>query len=321
MDEGVAEEHHTLEAGPEDASRLDRFVADRLGLSRTRVQRLLSEGRVTLDGRPARKSETVAPGARIDVRVPPAEAVDIEAEEIPLAIVHEDDALLVIDKPPGMVVHPAPGHRSGTLVNALLWHVPGLEGVGGRRRPGIVHRLDRDTSGLLVVAKTDAAHRALAEELKARRIKRLYTAAAWGHLSEERLTIDAPIGRDPKDRKRMAVVPTGRRAVTRARVRERWKRADLLAVALQTGRTHQIRVHLAHVGHPVVGDAVYGAGWERGLGGPTRQWVEELARRTPRQFLHASELVFEHPTTGERMSFVAPLPPDLAAVAEWARGS
>ncbi len=311
-------ETRTLTVGEGERDRLDRFVADRLGLSRTRVQKLLGAGRVTVDGRPGKKSEPVEPGATVVVRVPAPQPVAIEAEDLPLDVVYEDDALLVVNKPAGMVVHPAPGHRSGTLVNALLWHVPEVAGVGGRRRPGIVHRLDRDTSGLLVVAKTDAAHRSLADALRMRRVRRVYCAAAWGHLAEDPVTIDAPIGRDPKDRKRMAVRPDGRRAVTRARVRERWLRADLLDVALQTGRTHQIRVHLAHVGHPVVGDAVYGAGWERGLGGPTRRWVEELARRTPRQFLHARELVFRHPVTGASMRFEADLPPDLAAVARWA---
>jgi 23S rRNA pseudouridine1911/1915/1917 synthase len=168
------------------------------------------------------------------------------------------------------------------------------------------------------VAKTDAAHRALSDALRARKVKRRYLAAAWGHLAESPTTIDAPIGRDPRNRKRMAVLEGGRRAVTHARVRERWLRAELLDVVLQTGRTHQIRVHLAHLGHPVVGDALYGAGWERGLGGPTRRWVDELARRTKRQFLHASRLSFDHPATGERMRFDAPLPPDLASIAAWA---
>jgi len=252
--------------------------------------------------------------------VPPAEPVAIEPEDIPLDVIYEDDHLVVVDKPAGMVVHPAPGHRRGTLVNALLWRTPDLEGVGGRQRPGIVHRLDRDTSGLLVVAKTDAAHRALAEALKRRRVRRIYVAAVWGHLDESPLTIEAPIGRDRKDRKRMAVVPEGRPAVTRVRLKERWKRADLLDVALKTGRTHQIRVHLAHVGHPVVGDATYGAGRERGMGGPERAWALELARRVPRQFLHAAELAFEHPVSGERMRFRADLPEDLAAAAAWARG-
>ena len=314
-------ERHELTVGAGESERLDRFVADRLGLSRTRVQKLVASGLVFVDGAPPKKSDVVEEGSLVEVTVPAPEPVELLAEELPLEIVHEDDALLVVDKPAGMVVHPAPGHRSGTLVNALLWHVPEIEGVGGRRRPGIVHRLDRDTSGLLVVAKTDEAHRILADALRERRVKRLYVAAAWGHLNEDVTTIDAPIGRDPKDRKRMAVVEDGRRAVTHVRVRESWLRADLLDVALETGRTHQIRVHLAHLGHPVVGDEVYGAGWERGLGGPTRRWVDQLARRTPRQFLHAAELVFEHPSTGERVRFEAPLPDDLAEAAAWANGA
>lgn len=312
-------ERHTLTAQPGETERLDRFVSDRLALSRTRVQKLVADGRITLDGRRPRKSELVEPGSVVEVVVPEARPVDIVAEELPLAIVYEDDDLLVVDKEAGMVVHPAPGHRSGTLVNALLWHVPQLEGVGGRARPGIVHRLDRDTSGLLVVAKTDAAHRGLSDAIRARRVKRFYLAAAWGHLAESPQVVEAPIGRDPRDRKRMAVVEGGREATTRFEVRERWLRADLLHVALKTGRTHQIRVHLEHIGHPVVGDASYGVGWERGLGGPTRRWVDELARRIGRQFLHAAELRFHHPTSGEEMGFESPLPADLAAVAEWAR--
>ena len=311
-------ERHTLTVQPGETERLDRFVSDRLELSRTRVQKLLADGRITLDGRRPRKSEIVEEGSVVEVEVPEAQPVDIVAEDIPLTILHEDQDLLVVDKEAGMVVHPAPGHRSGTLVNALLWHVPDIEGVGGRARPGIVHRLDRDTSGLLVVAKTDTAHRALSDAIKARRVKRFYLAAAWGHLSESPLIVEAPIGRDPRDRKRMAVVEDGRSATTRFKVRERWLRADLLHVALKTGRTHQIRVHLEHIGHPVIGDATYGLGWERGLGGPTRRWVDELARRIGRQFLHAAELRFHHPRSGEEMSFQSPLPADLAAIAEWA---
>jgi 23S rRNA pseudouridine1911/1915/1917 synthase len=306
-----------VEAGEE--GRLDRFVSDRLDLSRTRVQALVAEGRVTVDGRAARKSEAVQPGMRIEVVVPPPAAVDIPAQDLPLDIVFEDEHLVVINKAAGMVVHPAPGHRTGTLVNALLFHIRDLSGVGGRLRPGIVHRLDRDTSGLLVAAKTDAAHIGLADALRKRKVKRIYLAAAWGHLSESPLTIDAPIARDRKDRKRMAVSEAGRSAITRVRVRERWVRADLLDVALKTGRTHQIRVHLAHIGHPVVGDPLYRSGWERGMGGPERAWAKELARRTPRLFLHAAELGFDHPVSGTAMRFHAPLPPDLAAVAEWAR--
>lgn len=315
----MPDERHVLTVSEGEGGRLDRFVTERLSLSRTRVQRLLTQGLITIDGRPAKKSEGVEVGSRVEVVVPPAAPVEIEAEELPLDIVFEDEALLVVNKAAGMVVHPAPGHRSGTLVNALLWYVSDLAGVGGRARPGIVHRLDRYTSGLLVVAKNDVAHQVLSDALRRRRVKRIYLAAAWGHLDESPLTIEAPIGRDPKDRKRMAVLEDGRSATSRAEVKERWQSADLLCIALKTGRTHQIRVHLAHIGHPVVGDPVYGIGWERGLGGPTRRWVSELARRTSRQFLHATELAFDHPMSGERMRFTAELPPDLATVADWAR--
>lgn len=308
----------TLPVRPGEEDRLDRFVAERLGLSRTRAQALIAGGRVQVDGRTPRKSERVEAGSEVAVEVPPPEPVEMLPEDLPLSIVFEDEHLLVVDKAAGMVVHPAPGHRTGTLVNALLFHVPDLPGVGGRLRPGIVHRLDRDTSGLLVVAKSDPAHLALTDALRRRRVKRLYRAACWGHLEESPVTVDAPVGRDPRDRKRMAVVEGGRHAVTRARVRERWLRADLLDVALQTGRTHQIRVHLAHIGHPLVGDRVYGERWVRGMGGAERGWALELDRRTPRHFLHAAELVFEHPATGERMRFRSPLPEDLAAAAAWA---
>lgn len=300
---------------------MDRFIATSLDLSRTRVQSLLVEGRITVQGRVAKKSDAAVPGTTIDVVVPPSEPVAMQAEDIPIDIVYEDAELAVVNKAAGMVVHPAPGHRKGTLVNALLWRMPDIEGVGGRLRPGIVHRLDKDTSGLLVVAKTDRAHRALSDALRRRRVRRLYLAVVWGHLTESPLVIDAPIGRDRKNRKKMAVIETGRPALTRVRVRERWERADLLDVALKTGRTHQIRVHLSHVGHPVVGDAVYGEGWERGMGGPTRQWAVQLARSTPRQFLHAAELSFDHPVSAERMSFTAPLPADLEDVAAWARAT
>ncbi|HSG46222.1 MAG TPA: RluA family pseudouridine synthase [Longimicrobiales bacterium] len=308
-----------LVVGEGQADRLDRFVSDRTGLSRTRAQALIGAGLVTVDGRPALKSERLEVGASVSVEVPPAEPVEIVAEDLPLTVIHEDEDLVVVDKASGMVVHPAPGHRSGTLVNALLFHVKDLSGVGGRMRPGIVHRLDKDTSGLLVVAKSDRAHVGLSDAVKRRRVKRLYRAACWGHLEESPIMVDAPIGRDPNDRQRMAVVEGGRSAVTRARLRERWLRADLLDVALQTGRTHQIRVHLAHIGHPVVGDEVYGAGWARGMGGPDRIWAKQLERRMHRQFLHAAELVFDHPVTGARMRFRSPLPEDLASVAAWAR--
>jgi 23S rRNA pseudouridine1911/1915/1917 synthase len=306
----------TVQAGEED--RLDRFLSERLDLSRTRIQKLLEEGMVTVDGRTGKKSEMVEAGQSLRVQVPPARPVAIEPEDLPLEIVFQDAHLAVVNKPAGMVVHPAPGHRSGTMVNALLHHVRDLSGVGGRLRPGIVHRLDRDTSGLLVVAKTDRAHLALSDALKHRRIRRLYKTLVWGHIKGETLTIDAPIGRDPKDRKRMAVVEDGKPALTRVRLSERWERADLLDVALKTGRTHQIRVHLSHIGHPVVADPVYGLGWERGMGGGSKRWADQLLRRVPRQFLHAAALGFMHPVTGTAMRFQAELPEDLRGAVQWA---
>lgn len=271
--------------------------------------------------RAPRKSEAVEAGWVFEVHVPPPEETALVAEDLPLEIVYQDGDLAVVSKAPGMVVHPAPGHPTGTLVNALLFHLRDLSGVGGRMRPGIVHRLDRDTSGLLVVAKTDRAHVGLADALRRRRVKRLYRTAVWGHLRESPLTVDASMARDPRNRRRMAVVDGGRRAVTRVRVREDWPAAQLLDVALQTGRTHQIRVHMAHVGHPVVGDELYGSRGSRGVSGRFRRWAEELERRTPRQFLHAAELVFLHPVTGERLHFTAPLPEDLDSVVRWARDS
>ena len=309
-----------LEVGPEGAGlRLDVFVAGRLELSRTRVQRLLAEDRVRLDGRLPRKSEVVGLGQRVAVELPEPEPLAAAAQAIPIDIIYQDGDIVVVDKPAGLVVHPSRGHPDGTLVNALLHHVRDLSGIGGALRPGIVHRLDRETSGLMIVAKNDAAHLALSEALRRRLVRRRYQAAVWGHLSGSHLKIEAPIGRDPKERRRMAVVEEGRRAVTHARVRERWRSAELLDVALETGRTHQIRVHFAHVGHPVVGDVVYGAARERGMGGPDRGWARELAQRVPRQFLHATELVIDHPRTGRRHHFRSPLPPSLADAARWAR--
>ena len=316
---GVAGRRETLTVAEGHPERLDAWLARHLDLSRTRAARLVERGLVLVEGRPARKSAPVAAGQRVQVEIPPPDPVDLVPEDIPLAVVHEDDALLVVDKPAGLVVHPAPGHPRGTLVNALLHHVTDLAGVGGRLRPGIVHRLDRDTSGLLVVAKNDAAHQALSAELAARKVGRTYLAAAWGHLRDTPVTVDAPIGRHPRARQRMAVVEGGRRAVTHLVVRERWAAAELLDVRLETGRTHQIRVHLAHIGHPVVGDPVYGAGRERGVSGPARRWATEVARRAGRQFLHACALSFTHPLLGTRVRFRSPLPPDLAEVAEWAR--
>jgi 23S rRNA pseudouridine1911/1915/1917 synthase len=302
-----------------EGQRLDAWLAGQLELSRTRIAGLVEEGLVLLNDAETRKAEPLNPGDRVQIRVPPPAPSRVEPEDLPLHVVWEDEHLLVVNKAPGMVVHPAPGHPSGTLVNALLHHVRDLAGVGGTLRPGIVHRLDRDTSGLLVVAKHDRSHRGLSDALRRRKIRRLYLAASWGHLDRSPLKVDAPIGRDPRHRQRMAVVEGGRRAVSHFRVRESWPTAELLDVGLETGRTHQIRVHLAHLGHPVVGDEVYGAGWEKGMGGANRSWALELARRTPRQFLHATRLAFRHPITGEKLTFHAPLPADLDAVMRWAR--
>jgi 23S rRNA pseudouridine1911/1915/1917 synthase len=308
----------------EDAAsgaRLDVWLAERLETSRSRAAQWIEEGRVRRNGEPAKKRDRPAPGDRVEVDIPPPAPSALKPEALPLDILYQDRDLLVVNKPAGVVVHPAPGHASGTLVHALLHAVGDLSGIGGVLRPGIVHRLDKDTSGLLIVAKHDESHRVLAEDLKRRRIHRIYLAAAWGHLGEAEVTVDAPIGRHPTDRKRMAVVEGGRRAVTRFRVLERWPAAELIRAELETGRTHQIRVHLLHLGHPVVGDATYGANRERGFSGRARGWALELARRVPRHFLHATELRFRHPRTREEMRFEAPLPPDLAPVAEWARQS
>jgi len=306
-------------------ARLDAWLSDRLELSRTRVQKLLEAGEIRrLDADVThRKSEAVEPGWRFGVTIPEPEETHLVAEDLPLDIVYEDDELAVVNKAAGMVVHPAPGHPRGTLVNALLHHLDALGGVGGRLRPGIVHRLDRETSGLLVVAKTDRAQTGLQDALRRRRVKRLYAAMTWGHIRSESwpLRIDAPIGRDRKDRKRMTVRPDGRRAVTRLRVREDFPACQLLDVALQTGRTHQIRVHLWYRGHPIVGEPVYERGGALGISGPTQGWARGLERRTPRQFLHAKELAFDHPVSGERIRARAPLPPDLAAPLAWARAS
>jgi 23S rRNA pseudouridine1911/1915/1917 synthase len=313
------DERLELVAGGDAGGRLDAWLAARLHVSRSRAAQWIEDGRVTLNGAPVRKKDPVAPGDRLAVTIPAPEPSDVAPEAIPLQIVYQDADLAVIDKPAGLVVHPAAGHRSGTLVNALLHEVRDLSGIGGVLRPGIVHRLDKDTSGLLLVAKNDDAHRALSHDLKLRKIRRAYLTACWGHLSHDTASVDAPIGRHPTDRKKMGVVPDGRPARTHFRRLEHWRAADLLRAELETGRTHQIRVHLLHLGHPVVGDATYAPGREKGVSGPERGWAAAFARRVPRQFLHATELRFQHPRTRAEMRFASPLPPDLAAAADWAR--
>jgi 23S rRNA pseudouridine1911/1915/1917 synthase len=308
---------YTLTVDQHSSQRLDRYLAERLSLSRSQITSLIDAGRVHVGDRLPKKSYVPEIDDVIVVEVAAPQPVDAEAEDIPVEVLYEDEGFLVVNKPAGMVVHPAPGHRRGTLVNALLHQVGQLSPVGGSSRPGIVHRLDKDTSGLMIVAKQEKPHRRLAEAMSRRKIFRRYLAACWGHLREDNLVIDAELGRHRRDRKRMAVVPGARHAVTEIERLERWRAADYLRVRLHTGRTHQIRVHLRHIGHPVVGDRGYAEGWERGL--EAGRWPRELAGRVGRQFLHAAELRFDHPMTGRPLEYSAPLPADLAEAAEWAR--
>lgn len=305
-------EHRSLTV-PDGAagSRVDRFVADATGISRAQVQRLIAEGRLTVDGQRLRSRDAVRPGWRLELEIPAAAPDDPLPEDIPLAIIYRDDDVLVVDKPSGLVTHPAPGHRSGTLVNALLGLEAG-EGTGSRPsadsgeaapRAGIVHRLDRDTSGLLMVARHAAAQAALQAQLKARRVRKTYLGLVGGVVNAQLGRIEKPIGRDPRSRMRMAVTAEGRPAVTGYRVRERFSAWTLLELDLVTGRTHQIRVHLASIGHAVAGDPVYASGAVRG--GP-----DGLARL----FLHAWKLEFVSPGTGRLVRCEAPLPDDLESV-------
>jgi 23S rRNA pseudouridine1911/1915/1917 synthase len=303
--------------------RLDRFLQARApDLSRTRLQALIATGRVLVTGGHARASHRLRAGARVAMEIPPPEPVALTAEPIPLDVVYEDADLLVVNKPAGLVVHPGAGHRTGTLVHALLAHCgPALSGVGGARRPGVVHRLDRGTSGLLMVAKNDHAHLALARQLKARTVERRYLTLVHGRLPQAAGVVETAIGRDPRDRLRMAVRPagSGRPALTRYRVLERFVQPapfTLVEATLGTGRTHQIRVHLAHLGTPVVGDRTYR---RRGGIAPEPELAAHMAGLGG-QALHAAVLGFIHPTTGSWHRFEAPLPPAFAALLAWLRG-
>ncbi len=309
----------------EEGQRLDRILAARApDVSRARFQSLIADGHVTVNGSATTKAKTrLRSGDAIRVMLPEPEPAEPEPEDIPLDIVHEDEHLVVIDKPAGMVVHPAPGHSSGTLVNALLHHCgKSLSGIGGVRRPGIVHRLDRDTSGLLVVAKTDRAHKALSAQFAAHgrdgRLERLYRALVWSRPLQLRSTINRPLARSATNRQKIAVVreDAGREAITHYRILESYPSASARPVAslaecrLETGRTHQIRVHMAHIGCPVMGDTLYGAGFRSSatrLGPEARAALDALDR----QALHAAVLGFEHPVTGERMHFESSLPQDM----------
>lgn len=281
--------------------RVDTLIARLLPeLSRSHVRKLIDAGFVTIGGRVPKPSEKPPAGAKLRVEIPPPEEMTLEPEDIPLTVIYQDADIIVVDKPPGLTVHPAPGHPGGTLVNALLAAVPDLQGISGTLRPGIVHRLDKDTSGLIVVAKNDRAMRSLQAQLKERRVHKTYLALVEGVPDPRQGAIEAPLGRHPKNRKKQAVVAGGRDAISNYRVREVLPgNRSLLEVEPVTGRTHQIRVHLAAIGHPIVGDAVYG----------------KRSNLVGRQFLHAARLGFNMPS-GRQVEFESPLPPDLRAALE-----
>ena len=286
---------------PADAPRLDLLVAQRLDLSRNQAATLIANGHVRVANRAEKASYRPEPGEQVVVEIPPVEGREVIAEDIPLSVAYEDDDVVVIDKPGGMVVHPAPGNWTGTLVNALKGRGAPLSAGGDPNREGIVHRLDKETSGLLLVAKTDRAHRVLGAAIAERKVSRRYAAMCWGHLDEDQVTVDKPLARDPRNRQRMAVVPGGKSAKTAFVRVARLDTGDLLRAHLFTGRTHQIRVHLSSIGHPVIGDDTYG-------GGGGRKLVQLPPRR---HFLHAAWLIFAHPVTGEQVELRSPLPEDL----------
>ncbi|MFO7952763.1 MAG: RluA family pseudouridine synthase [Bacillota bacterium] len=279
---------------------MDKFLTDQLkGQSRSRLQKLIESGRVLVNSSTCTdKNYRLNPGDRINISIPPAEEPSVEPENLPLDIVYEDRDLLVINKPRGMVVHPGPGHRRGTLVNALLYHCHDLSGIGGVLRPGIVHRLDKDTAGLLLVAKNDTAHRDLSKQLSSRKLKREYIALVKGIIEPAAGRIQAPIARHPGHRKKMAVLPGGREAVTCYRVLKYFTGYSLLRLNLETGRTHQIRVHMVYKGHPVAGDRTYGG----------RSWDDLPQQLAEPHALYARKIIFRHPGSGEPMEFRVPLP-------------
>ncbi len=280
-----------------DAPRADTFLAANLEYTRSQLQKWIKDGNLLRNGSPCKANTPLKTGDSLLLHVPQSEQPQLVPQDIPLEIVYEDESLCVVNKPKGMVVHPAPGNPNGTLVNALLYHFSSLSGIGGAERPGIVHRIDRDTSGLLVVAKNDFAHERLAAQFADHSAHRSYICLVHGNLKEDTGTIDAPIGRHPSDRKRMAVVKDGRRAVTHWTVVQRYGEMTLLQVELETGRTHQIRVHMAYQKHPIVGDPVYGS------------TAPKLGLLT--QALHGYRLTFSHPVTGEQMTFTAKAPEDM----------
>jgi 23S rRNA pseudouridine1911/1915/1917 synthase len=302
----------------EAGGRLDSFLAARIqNWSRARLQRLIEDSDVLVNGRTAKSSYKTRPQDEIEIELNSLPVAAFAPEEIPIEIVHEDDDLVVVNKPAGMVVHPAAGSPSGTLANALAFHFRELSTSAGPVRPGIVHRLDKGTSGLLVVAKTEVAHEDLADQFRAREVFKSYVALVHGQIERKRGQVDQPIARDPRNRTRMAVVAGGRTALSLYLVREALQRFTRLDVELKTGRTHQIRVHLASIRHPVVGDAVYGGGRDKTVPDPR---VRGAIAKLQRQFLHAHELGFRHPRTQQHLRFTAPLPSELENLLELIRG-
>ena len=301
-------------AESEAGHRLDAVLAARLPtLSRSRASRLIRAGHVTVSGHIRKPGYLAKPGDVVRTEVPSQEPVICQPEPIPLSVLYEDQDVIVLNKPPGLVVHPGAGHKGGTLVNALLFHCPRLEGIGDQARPGIVHRLDKETSGTMVAAKSSLAYEGLSRQFKMRDVRKIYLALVYGKVAKTAGVIDLPIGRHPKHRKKMSVKSRqGRPTETRWEIKDAFAEVTLLAVDLRTGRTHQVRVHCAAMGHPVVGDATYGRKrrWQKVLSGRTREALQ-TARR---QMLHAWQLNFVHPRTGQMMHFESPLPSDMASV-------
>ena len=286
-------------------TRIDVWLTNQLpDLSRSRIQELIKSEYILINGKNCKPNTKLTTGDTISVEIPPAEPIDITPEDIPLNVIYEDSDIIVINKPAGLVTHPAPGNYTGTLVNALLHHCKDLQGIGGELRPGIVHRLDKDTSGLLVIAKNEQAMGSLVHQFKEREVKKIYVALVWGHPHPEAETIKTLIGRSPHDRKKMTARPkSGRDAITHYTTITQFENTSFLRIHIETGRTHQIRVHMTHIGHPIVGDQQYG-----------RARKQALPLTITHQMLHAEQITFTHPTTGEPLEFKAPLPDDFRAL-------
>lgn len=285
--------------------RIDKYLSKKISLSRSQIQELIDKGLVKVNEKDIKSSYKVKMGDKIEVIIPPPEETEIKPQDIPIEIIYEDDDVVIINKPKGMVVHPAHGHYNDTLVNALLYRIKNLSGIGGEIRPGIIHRLDKDTTGLLIIAKNDISHQRLSEQLKNRTLKRIYWAICEGEIPWEEKRVEAPLGRHPIDRKRMAIVPYGKLAITNFKVLERFKGYTLISADLETGRTHQIRVHISHLGFPILGDEVYGRIDKRfGIKG---------------QLLHAKKISFIHPTKNVPMEFEIDLPEEFKRVLSFLR--